>query len=331
VTVSYKRVPLESFLSLFREGNLLSALAGPLSCEADTETVPLDLQFRSNREAHLYCGGTAILRVSMQTKTPCITLKADAAYLKQTSFPQRFWPLTESGKLFSAQISEYLLHVDVTSSFTDHEGAVQARWMNNQRPTTSGETFPWVSIDREVRLQYSSEPHRSEAVETAEVKLAHQAVSTLARTQGWPAPVPPQKFNKVDQIALSRDAQELVLIELKHQVGAEVLYSPLQLARYTMEWVNALSGPNKSSIVGDINRLAAAKQQIGLLPDAPPLIDSPVIRPIIGFNNPPAADVLDRLPRVWHAIPWVSGHPLLVQPEVWGWPDNGQPHKICDL
>lgn len=326
--VSYTRAPKSDFGRLFQPGGLLSPLRDSLSSKAGDADVGLDLQFRPNREAHLYCLGNAILKAKFHPQKNLVEVFAHPTYQGQGCFLTRQWSPSDSNHIFAAQLETYLRAVAITPH---EEGAVQARWIGNQH-SSEGRLFPWVSIDREVRLEYGSTEDREESVLTKEIELAYQAIGSLASsTPGWSSPGEPPNANKVDQLAISKDGRELVLVELKWREGPEVLYSPLQLARYINEWVLALSGPYKAPIVNGINELVHAKNMLGLIPGAPLLIESPLIRPIIGFNDPPSAEMLSQLPKVWEAIARFVDDRLVLRPEVWTWPDRGQPRKVQSL
>ena len=324
MTVRYARAPSESFLALFRDGGLLHALTEPLACMVGGQPVWLDLQFRKSDEAMLYCGQTRLLVVSMQRDS--VRVSAHRTYREQPAAKHLLgrWPASESGSVFETALSQYLSSLQVALRWTQSEGAVQARWMMND-PSVNHDV-PWTSIDREAVLTYADDIAPRPQLETA-----REAASLLAREEGWAQPSVRAEGNELDQLAISSDGRELVLIELKPRNGGKAFYSPLQLAGYAFEWAAALSGPSKAAIVRDLNSIVDAKRTSGLIGAAHSLSDSPVIRPVIGFNNPPSREALRRMPMVWNAISESVAHPLILHPEIWAWPDGSRPYKVVGL
>jgi len=191
--------------------------------------------------------------------------------------------------------------------------------------------FPWTSIDREAVLTYTDTATQQSPPVSARLRRANEAISLLARKCGWSPPSIRPAANELDQIAISKNGKELVLIELKPKNGNSAFYAPLQLARYGLEWALALSGPDKATLVTDLNAVADARRRSGLIYPVTSVIDTPVIRPIIGFNEAPTPEVLRRMLFVWGAIAEFVRHPLMLRPEIWAWPDRGHPNKLHRL
>lgn len=105
----------------------------------------------------------------------------------------------------------------------------------------------------------------------------------------------------------------------------------MELAPYINEWVRALSGSYEAPIENGINELVHAKNMRGLIPDALLLDESSLMRPIIGFNDPPSAEMLSQLSKVGDAIARYLDNRLVLRPEVWIWPDQGKPRKVPSL
>lgn len=209
---------------------------------------------------------------------------------------------------------------------------MQARWMGNAPGAVRG-MLPWVSLDREAVLAYTDKQQQRRALESINLRQANEAVNRVADELGWASPSVRMDSSELDQIALSNDGREIILIELKPRNGAKAYYSPLQLLRYAGEWIQALSGPDKGNIINDLNSLVEAKNEVDLMRDQARLSETPMIRPVIGFNDPPTAEVLARMRIVWQiassCLPTAS--PAAVGPEVWAWPDRGTPYKLANL
>ena len=329
MTVRYARAPSESFLALFQDGALLHALTEPLACMVGGQPVWLDLQFRKSDEAMLYCGQTRLLTVTMRQAN--VRIDAHQTYRKQSASAhiRGSWPFATPGAAFSQGLRAYLEQIEVAPRWTRSEGAVQSRWMRND-PAIKAD-LPWKSIDREAVLTYVGDAVSSASPTAVQMQKANSAVSLLASSEAWSQPSIRDEANELDQIAISNDGQQLVLIELKPRDGKQAFYAPLQLARYALEWATALTDPDRGTTVADVNAVARAQRKIGLGRATSDLSSTPTVRPIIGFNDPPTREVLRRISLVWATIAKLVAHSLILPPEVWAWPDGDQPRKLLSL
>ena len=253
-TVSYPRVPCEKFQNLLVEGGFLAPLRALNGREF--KGVNLDVHFRINNEIQVYCGLTRVLTVRMlQRPAGSLKIDADGRYTRQPRVGDtglfRQWSDGEQG--LGEAIEAYLDVVEVNSSFTEGEGAVQSRW--------SRVNAPWVPFDREAVLEYESAEHREKSrvfpkVEAAMESIREVAARDVVRSRPWKELEP--RARKVDQLAVDPGGR-LVLIELKHAGAndAGVYYAPFQLLQYLWEWHCALE-----AVFPDLQALLKARKLV---------------------------------------------------------------------
>ena len=327
MSARYRRAPSDRLLRLFAPDQLLSGLREPLEMRVGDRTVSIDVQFRERDEVMLYCGQTRVL---------CLRPKGEdfVAYAHDTYSEQdcavgmlRLWTSADTPRAFATALQYYLANLRVGERWIRKEGGVQVRRLGND--TASIGEPPWVPIDREVVLGHGTEAKGGPPLQVGTMDAALEALRCLAGEENWKAPDALRAANEVDQLALSRDGERLILVELKHKAdGSASAYAPLQVMRYATEWAAALEGPNADAIVNGVNALARAKHCAGLLDEPPTLVEHPAVQPIVAFNEPPTNKVQRRLAKVVQAlqdnIPGASVEKL----EIWCWPDGRPPERL---
>lgn len=330
VAVRYERAPGPQLVGLFNQRQLLHSLRHPLACTVEGHPVRLDVQFREGNAVALYCGHTCVLRLELSGTD--IVPSAHPTYLNQdpSRSLHRRWSTTTPGgdTAFSTALHAYLGGLQVHRRWTREEGAVQVRWLGKD-PCAQGRP-PWQSIDREAVLGYADTEERSRALLSAGLGEAQQAVRIAAEQSRWAMLENTPGSNEVDQLGISGEGTDLVLAELKAASGTTPYYAPLQVMRYTAEWLAALRGPSGDAILDGVNALLDAKRKAGLLAAGPSLTRTPRLRPVVAFNEAPSAEVLERLFRVAELVRgFVPGAALQVAPlEVWCWPDAAPPRRL---
>ena len=153
-------------------------------------------------------------------------------------------------------LDRYIAGVEVRSSHTDSEGAVQTLW--------SGVRCPWIPFDREAEPKYQSIQHREESKAIPEVKEAYAELKNIADLRGWAKPS--MGARKLDQLAVD-SLGRLTLLELKDgsKHDAKVYYSPFQLLQYVWEWHHALN-----DVRGDVQELINSRKRLGLTLESVP-------------------------------------------------------------
>ena len=250
--INYPRAPSNGLRELLEPGGFLApviALHG-----RRFNGLELDVHFRIKDEIQVYCGLTRILTVRrLQRPSGRLIIDADGKYTGQTRAKEtglfRRWVEGEKG--LSDAIEAYLASVEVNTSFTIGEGAVQSRW--------SRVTEPWIPFDREGVLNYESTEHRQRAKKYPGVDAAFESIQAVARDCGWKELKPGAR--KVDQLAID-PLGRLVLIELKDAKANDhrVYYVPFQLLQYLWEWHGALE-----AVQSDLQELLDARSIFGLM------------------------------------------------------------------
>lgn len=268
----YARAPSPEFLRDLAPDGELSFLLQP----REVAGLPLDVHFREMNHLRMYCGLTHVLDVAYRGGG--VTLSAHETYRAQAPGLFRNWPRTEYPQLRD-QLNSYLACVQVGSRHTSKEGAVQATWAQVG-------VGPWVAVDREAVIGYSSaalqgEFRRFEAVRRARSEL---------EGEGFALPAITGPAAELDQLAVDHDGA-LVLIELKHSSAAadKLAGAPLQLLQYVWEWYAALP-----SLRGELQKLQEARRAVGLPASEVPL--SGLLRAVIGLDHDrPSEEVRRRM------------------------------------
>jgi hypothetical protein len=79
-------------------------------------------------------------------------------------------------------------------------------------------------------------------------------------------------------------------------------------------------GDDDVDVVDGVRALVDAKVRCGLLPPSTTLAESPGLRAIVGFNEPPSAEMQRRLGMVLGVL----AEPI----DVWSWPDGAEPRLL---
>ena len=338
MTVRYNRTPSPGFLDLFRTGNLLSPLCRPsLQWQAqDGSAVGLDLQFRERDEAALYCGLTKLVVVA--NSRGGVRVSANRAYKKQGTTAKylfRIWRLMETASDFQAALDAYLADVRVARQWYATEGLVQARWLGNESGTKA--MPPWHPIDREAVLGYTDMEESRAVLKRNAFRKACSVIEQLRDVEHW-ANVEIKTTQELDQIAVTDNGSELVLIEVKPFSASKVYYAPFQLFRYVVAWHAALSSSDGKNIVAGVNGLIRAKEDVDLMPQRTPRfrekISNLALRPVVVIDTVDRHDFSDevwsRLIRVFRSLPWAEllPHPRVLEPQLWGWAAGESPQRL---
>jgi len=289
-------------------------------------TISIDVQFRERDEVMLYCGQTRVL--CLRPKGEGFVAHAHDTYSEQDCAVGmlRLWTSADTPSAFATALQSYLANLRVGQRWVGKEGGVQVRWLGNDAASTGA--LPWVPIDREVVLGHGPKVE-GHLLKTASMEPALEAVRSLASEEGWKAPEPLRAGNEIDQLALSHDGGRLILVELKHKSdGSGSAYAPLQVMRYVTEWAAALEGPNADEIVNQVNALARAKHDAGLLDEPPALVEHPEIQPIVAFNEPPTDKVQGRMAKVLRTLQENVPGPAIDKLQIWSWPDGRPPERL---
>jgi hypothetical protein len=274
-------------------------------------SLPLDLQLRENDTAQLYCGLTALL-VARPT-TNGFQISTHSTYSQQPCAEPliRCWQQDEPG--FANALAQYLSVVQVNERHTCREGLVQAEWMSIQAP--------WIPIDREGVLGYSTIEERAAALDCAAVQQGWQAARDLFARKKWAALKPLGDSNEIDQIAIGPEG-ELVFVELKHGGADDVYQAPVQALRYIWEWYAALE-----AILPGLKAVVDARRKLGLSPESTP---NPVPRmrwALAVGRETPSAEVRRRLDLTCELVN--EYRPPEIPPlELWRMDEHGSPSKL---
>ena len=313
--VSYKRAPSEQFLNLLMTGGDLSWLVE--LCKKPLAGYQHDLHFRSGDEVQIYRGGTRIFSVQ-RLKNDRIEVpgEIDGAYEKQLQMFSLCQTWDADDPRLRLLVRRYLTNVDVRSSLTKGEGAIQIQW-------SRAWTFPWAHFDREAVLEGLDQtlPEPTMAV------LARIRIDIESGKGEWDELKQSTKRTggKVDQLAVDEKGR-LVVLELKDgsKRDKEVYYAPFQLLQYAWEWHKALR--NTPSLRKDLQALIDSRKMVGLThKDAPELTGG--IRTTVGFGfDIPAAGTKERYKKV---LKIVNDHlpPSITEIETWAWSENG-PYRL---
>jgi hypothetical protein len=269
----YDRAPSEELKKLLLPSGFLSPLVELAGKRVGRHYH--DVHFRTNDEMDIYRGRTTLVVVTKTHNNKVNVTARDSKYRKQLCSEGifRYWRTSESG--FREALNQYLKAVDVSDSYTQHEGRVQLQWSRVKRP--------WIPIDREARLKYKSTKHREQykvfpKVEAALDELTRNYDRQKMIGETWSEPE--AKGNKVDQLAVDTEGR-LVLLELKDaskRNTKEVYYSPFQLLQYVWEWYTALE-----AVRNDLQAIIDARVKVGLTPRNIPKLTGG-IRAAIGFG-----------------------------------------------
>ncbi len=283
----YDRTPSQEFLNLFQPNKILSFLTEDIIPQKQTGLLVLDVQFRENNKAAIYCGTTSLLSIHLIKNASVIDITAHKTYKVQDSDFRliKKWDLslTEPRDLKKALIG-YLKNIVVKPKYWKKEGTIQVKYQY-----VLGKNWdiglPWMVFDREAVIGYDEKS----AKKRMQVLIMKRVAPLLNKInqKGW-ARLDVGKFeNELDLIGVSSDGYQLVAIEVKHCSNSKVYYSPLQVFSYVLQWEEALSYPeNRKKIVCDINSLIQAKKDIGLLPkDGPMLKENASIKPVIALDK----------------------------------------------
>ena len=292
VLPSYDRAPSRGLRQLLAPDGFLA----PLLVKRTVAEVDLEVHLRRGDEVELYCGLTCLVKSGRSRGGP-VWIESHGRYAGQPCASGLFrpgrtravnrgnylrdeWEVGEPG--FAQALDTFLSGVGVAPRQTK-EGAVQARWSRN------GE--PWIVFDKEAALEYPPVPERRrhlselfrEPVEEARRELSALALSRRSlpsRRDHWAMPSDPKDSLKLDQLAVDRDGN-LVLLEIKDASGSssKVCYAAFQLLQNVWEWHFALDAVRHS-----LQELLDMRVELGLTPADPPPVTGG-IRAAVGFGD----------------------------------------------
>ena len=289
-TVTYERAPSKELCALLAPGEFLSPI-----CDLHRHSVEvhdglgLDVHFRRSDEIHAYCGLTRLF-VLKRKRNGSMNVSADKEHAQfdcEGSF-LREWRAHDDG--FKQAMDNYLGNLKVNSRHTSKEGRVQMKW--------SRVAEPWISFDREARLQYRSREVRNatifEGVEAAYSSLCanyNKHRNNIGKCR-W-AKIE-KGARKLDQLAVDTDGR-LVLIELKDAEGGqskEIYYSPFQVLQYVWEWHEALKN-NAPQLLAQVQSLLDSRVAL-CLTEAPAARLTGDIRAAVCFGQDRRSDEVRR-------------------------------------
>lgn len=263
--IFFHRVPSEALRDLFKPEGVLS----PLLCfkkNWNGRDVKLDVQFRRGNKVDFYFGLTTLTTLKWLARKRMLRVLAYKTHRlkyrerhgeKGVEELFREWV---PGNEFRKKLQTYLRDVEVDGRHILKEGSVQLKWSGGV-----SDSEPWITFDREARLEYESRAYREEIKQFGGVEGARDDLKDSRREEYGLTVDPPTNAEKLDRLSVDSDGN-LVLTELKSNEGKreEIYYAPFQLLQYVWEWYSALK--NWPNLLEDVQALLDSRVCVKLAP-----------------------------------------------------------------
>lgn len=287
--ISYERAPSEELCALLAPCQVLSPICDLHRNNVEVQGLAVDVHFRGDDEIHVYCGLTRLFALKRKRRDGVLEVRADKKHGRFGGEGSFFGKWRADDRGFIESMVDYLDNIQIDLRHRQ-EGRVQTRW--------SRVAEPWISFDREARLQYRSREVRNatifEGVESAYSSLCanyNKHRNNIGKCR-W-AKIE-KGARKLDQLAVDTDGR-LVLIELKDAEGGqskEIYYSPFQVLQYVWEWHEALKN-NAPQLLAQVQSLLDSRVAL-CLTEAPAARLTGDIRAAVCFGQDRRSDEVRR-------------------------------------
>ena len=228
----------------------------------------MDVHFRHRNKVDFYFGLTTLATLQWLASKSILRVRAHSTHRRKYGETYggecaedlfRDWSPNDE---FRERLQNYLRDVEVDEHHIEKEGRVQLSWSGGQ-----SEIEPWITFDREARLEYETKAYREETKKFPEVDSAYeQLLDRHQRGKDGLSKSPEMTAEKLDRLAIDHDGN-LVLAELKSLNSgdrSQIYYAPFQLLQYIWEWYSALG--NWPNLWDQVQELLDSRVNLQLAP-----------------------------------------------------------------